>query len=36
MLTMLARDLAGFLFLALLAIGAVYLAAIGQLEVENT
>jgi hypothetical protein len=29
---MLARDLAGLLFLFLLAIGAVYLAAVGQLE----
>lgn len=32
MLTMLARDLAGFLFLLILAIGAAYLAAIGQLD----
>jgi hypothetical protein len=29
---MLLRDAAGFLFLFLLAIGAVYLAAVGQLE----
>jgi hypothetical protein len=36
MLTMLARDLAGLLFLALLAVGALYLAAVGQLEVEST
>lgn len=36
MISMLCRDLAGFVFLFLLAIGAVYLAAVGQLEVENT
>lgn len=29
---MLARDFAGFMFLVVLAIGAAYLAAIGQLE----
>jgi hypothetical protein len=32
MISMLARDFAGFLFLFILAIGAAYLAAIGRLE----